>query len=221
MIYNSNGYVWNNYLPQQYLWDGTCGYHAITNVLNILHLLNDNNNNEFNELIKKYKCSNSYYTSNQIRNYFIYLNGGKKDTKLLDLKNVNIFYDKDNKIYYWDNYNDKIKIKSLINNKINGTFGIIIYHQQWWIKHWYSLVINIYGDNIDIHLLDSFSNIWSDKYELNNILKEIKLNVKWNNKCDKLVIYGYKLYQAIIFFVVFFVFFYGLIQIIHNKKIFE
>jgi hypothetical protein len=220
MAYKSNGYIWNNYLPQQYLWDGTCGYHAITNTLNILHLLNDNKANEFNELIKKYKCQNDNDLGNQIRNLFIGLNDGKKDTKLIDLKNINNFYDSDNKIYYWDNYQDKIKIKSLIDNKINGTFGIIIYHQQWWIKHWYGLVINIYSDNIDVHLLDSFSNIWADKYELNNILEEMKLNVNWYNKYDVVLIYGYKLYQVIMFFVVFFVFFYGLIQMIDNNKMF-
>jgi hypothetical protein len=114
-------------------------------------------------------------------------------------------------------YEDKIKIKSLINNKINGTFGIIIYHKEWWVKHWYGLIVDIFNNNIYIHLLDSFNIIFPYKNELNIVLKEINLSVNWYNNYNRLMIYGHKTYQSCLFIIVYFVIIYGLLYILVDK----
>lgn len=221
----SIGYIWNNYLPAQYLWDGTCGYHAINNTLNMIHLLNKyhltetkiKTNYNFDKLLsyrQQNTNNNNCHITHQLRNYFIHLNSGKKSTNINDLKNINKLFDNQNKLYFWNDYNDKIKIKLLIDNKINSTFGIIIYHSEWWVKHWYGLVIDIVDNNINVHLLDSFNIMFPYKLELNNILKEINLSVQWTNKYERLMIYGHKTYQSILFIVVYFVIIYGLLSLL-------
>jgi hypothetical protein len=218
----SEGYIWNNYLPSQYLWDGTCGYHAINNTMNILHIINKHHllsktNNNFNQLLTEYKQNNINFITHHLRNYFIYLNSGKKSTTIRDLKNINHIFNGYNKLYFWNLYEDKIKIKSLIDNKINGTFGIIIYHKEWWVKHWYGLIVDIVNQNIYIHLLDSFNIIFPYKNELNNILKEINLSVNWHNNYNRLMIYGYKTYQSCLFIIVYFIIIYGLLYVLIDK----
>ena len=214
----SNGYIWNNYLSSQYLWDGTCGYHAINNTLNMIHLLNKyhlyNEDYNFDTLLEYYHQNNGCHITHQLRNYFINLNGGKKSTNINDLKNINKLFDNHNKLYFWNDYHDKIKIKLLIDNKINGIFGIIIYHREWWVKHWYGLVIDIINNETNVHLLDSFNIIFPWKYQLNDILNEINLSVNWYNKYDRLMIYGYKSYQSILFVIVYFVIIYGLLLVL-------
>jgi len=214
----SYGYIWNNYLPSQYLWDGTCGYHAINNTLNILYLLNkyhlSSSDYDMNILLLEYNQYNYCYNNHHLRNYFIHINSGKKSTNVSDLKKINKTFDNNNKLYFWNDYDDKIKIKSLINYKINGTFGIIIYHQEWWVKHWYGLVIDIVNNNINVHLLDSFNIIFPWKKQLNDILKEINLSIQWTNKYERSMVYCYKIYQSILFIVVYFIIIYGLFSVL-------
>lgn len=224
---STTGYILNNFLPQQYLWDGTCGYHAINNTLNIIyslnkyHIINYNEPYTFNSFIN----SNEFYNKHnpQItelsRNYYIYLNKGLKSTYNYDLININNLVNKNNKLYFWDLYSDKVKIKSLINNNIPGIFGIIIFHNEWWVKHWYGIVIDINYGTKKIYIIDNFSIIWSDKIELINIFKELNLNVEWYHSYNKPMIYLYKIYQALLFIFVYFIIIYGIILLLvkYNK----
>lgn len=223
----ANGYILNNYLPQQYLWDGTCGYHAINNTLNVINSLNkyyiilQNQQINFNSFINSNIFSEIDDTevNESIRNYYIYLNDGLKRTHLNDLYNLNEKIDKGNKLYFWNLYNDKVKIKSLINNNIPGIFGIIIFHKEWWVKHWYGIVIDINNGQKNIYIVDNFSIIWTDTLFLKQILNELDLDVKWNGKFNKIMIYSYKLYQVILFVFIYFVFIYGILLCIQKYKI--
>lgn len=217
-----NGFIWNNYLQSQYLWDGTCGYHAINNTLNLMHLINNfkmlNLPYDFITLLKQYNTAN-YHNAKYMKNYFIYLNNGKKRTTLNDLQNIKKIMYSDDKLYFWNSYDDKIKIKYLINNKINGTFGIVIYHNEWWVKHWYGLVIDIDKTTINVNVVDSFNLIFPYKNELKNILNEMNIsNVKWHNKYSQFIIYSYKIYQCIIFITVYFMIIYALLYLLNGKN---
>lgn len=222
----TNGYLWNKYLPPQYLWDGTCGYHAIKNTLNMMYLLNEYrlNNNKmkytFNDLLNnklfyKLNDTNTLYLS---RNSYIKLNNGIKTTKLLDLKHINEHVDKYNNLYFWDHYLDRQKINSLIKNKINGVYGIIIYHSEWWIKHWYGLVIDINNENINIHVLDSFKAIWPYKDELKYIFKTLELDeIIWKNNYSRLETYIYRLCEFMILLIICFIIIYILAKSLRKK----
>jgi hypothetical protein len=218
------GHIWNNYLTQQYLWDGTCGYHAVNNTLNIMHFLNKyhliyKNLYTFDTLLEY--ASNDITTikmTDSIRNYYLYLNNGNKRTTVFDLIKLNNKVDNNNLLFFWDDYQDRNKIVSLIQNKIDGVYGIIIYYGKWWVKHWFGIVIDIKHNTINVHLVDSFSLIWPHTTELKEILDDLNLPVEWPNNYYRLMIYSYKIYQCVLFIFVYFVIIYAILLLLHEKN---
>ena len=231
---NYNGYVvrpkiepthtifyWNNYLETQYIWDGTCGYHAIKNTLNLMYLLNEYhitssvNNYSFNDLLVNshfiHKLKN-YDLSGQARNYYIKLNNGYKSTNVGQLKYVNENVDKNNNLYFWDIYEEKSELVRLITNRIKGTYGCIVYYEDILCKHWYGILFDVLDNSeVNIHLLDSFGMIWPDSEHLNQIIRAFNLkNVIYDVNYSKLLTHSYKAYQLIVFIVVYFILLYGI-----------
>lgn len=223
-----NGYIWNQYLPHQYIWDRTCGYHAVKNTINIINMINDfyiknktnNDNNYFNQLLCHYNKSdfNNKQQLELARNYYVYLNNGAIATNVNNLLNIKNNILTDNKIYFWNFYEDRVRIKSLINNKVNGVFGFIVPFIDSIFKHWYGVVIDIKNNIINLHLLDSFGIINKNTSELNEILQELNIDIKWNNYYNQYMSYLYKVYQVILFVVVYFVIIYGVLFLYDNLR---
>ena len=221
-----NGYIWNAYLPQQYLWDGTCGYHAIKNTINLTYVLNKyhidypNNNYQFNDLLL-YNNTNHLTNINineLSRNYYIYLNNGIKYASEDDLINIKNKINKNNKIYFWNKYEDKMKIKSLIENNIDGIFGIIIHHNDILFKHWYGIVIDINNNNKKLHLLDSYGVIHQTKKQFIDVLTDLNITIQWKNYYNQNISYIYKIYQSLLFIIVYFIIIYGIIYYFDKCK---
>ena len=224
-----NGYIWNKYLPQQYIWDSTCGYHAIKNTINFTSMLNDfytknrSNYHSFNDLLSYYN-SNDNNNENVLalaRDYYLSLNNGIKYASLDNLINVKNNVNKDNKLYFWDVYDDKVKIKSLINNNVNGVFGFIIYHSELLVNHWYGVVIDINNDKKNIHLLDSYGIIYPKKTQFDEILNDLNINVNWLNKYSQTMSYVYKFEQAVYFILYYFIVIYAVLYIINKCNLFK
>jgi len=221
-----NGYIWNSYLPQQYLWDSTCGYHAIKNTINLTSILNKlyidkpNYDYSFNDLLFFYN-SNSNNDKKLLelsRNYYIYLNNGVKYASIDNLSLVKDTVNKDNKLYFWDKYEDKQKIKLLINNNVEGIFGFIVYHNDLLVNHWYGIIVDINNNNKNIHLLDSYGIIHQQKKQFNEIMNELNIVIIWKNKYSQSMSYLYKLYQACLFVFVYFIIIYAIIYLIDSYR---
>lgn len=225
-------YTWNNYLETQYIWDGTCGYHALKNTLNMMYILNDyhltNDNYIIDDLLNnKNICNklNNYKSSNISRNYYIMLSDGLKSTNVYDLKNISDHIDKNNNLYFWDIYEDRSNLIKIIKNNIIGVYGVIIYYEDLLCKHWYGCVIDIMKNKIVIHLLDSYSLIWPHTNKLYiDFLDHFNFqnNIIIEKSYSKLLIYSYKIYQLSIFIFVYFIIFYAIILlVIKFKKLFS
>jgi hypothetical protein len=212
-------FCWNKYLETQYIWDGTCGYHAIKNTLNLIYLLNTYHqtssiiNYNINDLLVDCqfidKLNNR--TSVEARNYYIKLNDGKKSTNVNQLKHVINHVDKNNNMYFWDIYDERSELIRLVANKNVGIYGCIIYYEDFLCRHWYGLVIDIISNKtINVHLLDSFGVIFPHSHHLHQILWALNLkNIKYDTNYSKLMTYSYKAYQLMIFIIVYFVIIYG------------
>lgn len=214
-------FTWNIYLEIQYIWDGTCGYHAIKNTLNLMYLLNEYNNTfthnyTFKKLLHEDQFINKLNNrdlSGQARNYYIKLNDGHKSTNVNQLKNIINNIDKNNNFYFWDIYEERSELIRLISNNIKGIYGCVIYYEDFFCKHWYGLVIDIQED-VNIHILDSYGIIWPHTKHLHQVLKDLNIKeFEYDNNYSKLLTYSYKVYQLMIFVIVYFIIIYAIIML--------
>jgi hypothetical protein len=215
-------YTFNAYLEQQSIWDGTCGYHAIKNTLNLMYLLNEYHithpTYQFSDILEdgQFICRlNNTDLSNRARSYYMKLTNGATSTTLNNLKDIIKTVDNNNNLYFWDIYEERATLIKLVNEKVVGVYGTIVYYEDSFCKHWYGCVFDIMPDKIYIYLLDSFSLIWPHSKALyDKVLTSFNFKeINYEHNYSKLLIYAYKIYQLMLFVIVYFIIIYALLSI--------
>ena len=180
-MYNLNCYNWNDIVPKQYIWESTCGYHAIRNAIIFYRILIQ---------IKESNGKNDYLKSIYNNQNFTIL---KSEKSMLDLikKYQNITKIKGNtdsktllilKNRLYQNYPIQI-IYDL--NSIDLNFNdteikiLILYRKRFEVsKHWIPIVIHKINNQFNLHILDSFESTWYGDLLINNLIDKIKNKYK-------------------------------------------
>lgn len=180
---NVNCFNWNYIVPKQYIWESTCGYHAIRNSIimyTILISINKYNNRKeyINQISKNVNFNNllsEQELNYEIKKYKKILNK-KADINSDDIKTIfNIIQPSFpiNIIYDFKNHNLK-----LLNNDIKV---LIVYRQKMhFSRHWIPVIIQKMNNNINIHIIDSFESTWYGEEVINNIINSIKKDNDYN-----------------------------------------
>mgnify|MGYP007047360410 CR=1 FL=1 len=173
-MYNLNCYNWNNVVPKQYIWEITCGYHALRNAVNFYRILV-----QINNFIDKNNYLNSVY---QNQNFMILksestmLNSIKEYQKITK-KRGNVTFKDLNKIKNKLYSNYPIQILYNLNNvdlqlKENDIKILIMHREKYEIsKHWIPIVIHKINNQINLHIIDSFDSTWYGTDLINDIIK--------------------------------------------------
>ena len=186
-------YTWNSYLPKQELFDSTCGYHAIRNGLCMLKLLDENkimNNNYVNDIkrTKNYKLLVSESElKKDLKNYMEIHKSNKLCKKDL-LRIANNFY---NLNYFFISYLDDkilsneelIRLGDIKKKKSYKICFIFYVNDINLIKHWVPIVLDKRGNDVKLHILDSYNYVWFGDKKLNYLLDKLyeKRVVKCSN----------------------------------------
>ena len=173
-MYSLNCYNWNNVVPKQYIWEITCGYHALRNAVNFYRILV-----QINNFIDKNNYLNSVY---QNQNFMILksestmLNSIKEYQKITK-KRGNVTFKDLNKIKNKLYSNYPIQILYNLNNvdlqlKENDIKILIMHREKYEIsKHWIPIVIHKINNQINLHIIDSFDSTWYGTDLINDIIK--------------------------------------------------
>ena len=187
-MYNLNCYNWNNVVPKQYIWEITCGYHALRNGIifyRILVQINKfSNKNDYLKLI--YQNQNFKILKSELdmldllKDYqkITKKRGNVSSKELINIKNelystypIQILYNLD---------------KANLNLQENEIKILIMYRKTYEIsKHWVPIVIHRLNNQINLHIIDSFESTWYGTELVNDIL--IKLKSQFKNikvKCN-------------------------------------
>ena len=186
-------YTWNSYLPKQELFDSTCGYHAIRNGIYMLKLLDENkikNNNYVNDIkkTKNYKLLVSESElKNDLRNYMqIYKSNKLCKQDLLKIATnfhkLNYFFVSylDNKILSKD---ELIRLEGIKKKKSYKICFIFYVNDINLVKHWVPIVLDKRGNDVKLHILDSYNYVWFGNKKLSYLLDKLyeKRIVKCSN----------------------------------------
>jgi len=222
-------HTWNSYLPKQGLFDSTCGYHAIRNGVNMLKILNESKIDQNNYIssikkTKKYKKLISESELNKdINNYKnIYKNNQLSKQDLLKI--AGSFYDLNNFfITYLDDKflsdEELIRLNYLKKKEIYKICFIIYINDVNLVKHWVPIVLDKNGNDIKLHILDSYNYVWFGDKKLNFLLDKLykRRIVKCSNDNLKgTIIFSIKNITLIIIYVFFI---YLFILGFQNKKL--
>ena len=186
-------YTWNSYLPKQGLFDSTCGYHALRNGICMLKLLNENkirSKNYINDIksTKNYKLLISESElEKDLKNYM----GIYKSNKLCkqDLLKIATNFHKLN--YFFVSYLDEkilskeelIRLEDIKRKKSYKICFIFYVNDINLVKHWVPVVLDKTGNDVRLHILDSYSYVWFGDKKLNYLLDKLYKNriVKCSN----------------------------------------
>lgn len=222
-------HTWNSYLPKQGLFDSTCGYHAIRNGVNMLKILNESKIDQNNYIssikkTKKYKKLISESELNKdINNYKnIYKNNQLSKQDLLKI--AGSFYDLNNFfITYLDDKflsdEELIRLNYFKKKEIYKICFIIYINDVNLVKHWVPIVLDKNGNDIKLHILDSYNYVWFGDKKLNFLLDKLykRRIVKCSNDNLKgTIIFNIKNITLIIIYVFFI---YLFILGFQNKKL--
>ena len=178
-MYNLNCYNWNNILPEQYIWESTCGYHALRNSICFYRILIQIS--EYSDYLKQIKNNQNYFSliseSDMLEKIKEYqkITDKKGDVSYLHLKKI---IDKKYKNY-------PIQILYNLNNcdlnfKNNDIKIFILYRKKLkFSKHWLPIVIQKINNQFNLHILDSFQSTWFGDQIISNIIN--KLDNKYEN----------------------------------------
>lgn len=185
-MYNLNCYNWNNVVPKQYIWEITCGYHAIRNAIifyrTLIQISNFTNKNNYLKSIYK----NQNFTilksesdmTNLIKQYQdITKKRGNVTSNELKQIQSKLYSSYPIQILYNLNEID-------LNFKNNDIKILILYRKKFEIsKHWIPVIIHKLDNQLNLHILDSFETTWYGTDLINEIVNLIKLkhkNIKIN-----------------------------------------
>ena len=178
-MYNLNCYNWNNILPEQYIWESTCGYHALRNSICFYRILIQIS--KYSDYLKQIKNNQNYLTLisetdmlDKIKKYqkITYKKG---DVNYLHLKKI---IDKKYKNY-------PIQILYNLNNcdlnfENNDIKIFILYRKKLkFSKHWLPIIIQRINNQFNLHILDSFQSTWFGDQIINDFTN--KLQKKYEN----------------------------------------
>jgi hypothetical protein len=186
-------HTWNSYLPKQELFDSTCGYHAIRNGINMLKLLNDNNIKSKNYVYnikrtKNYKLLISKKELNKELNNYMTIYKSNKLCKDDLIKIANNFYNLNNVfITYLDDKilskEELIRLEDIKRKKSYKVCFIFYINDINLVKHWVPIVFDKRGNDVKLHILDSYNYVWFGDKKLNYLLDRLYKNriVKCSN----------------------------------------
>lgn len=186
-------HTWNSFLPKQGLFDSTCGYHALRNGISMLKLLNENKikPNNYVSSIKKtrnYKLLISEHELNKDLHNYMEIYKSNKLCKQDLLKIAGSFYNLNNFFitYLDDKFLSDEELIRLDNFKRKRSYKIcfIIYINDInLVKHWVPIVLDKNGDDVRLHILDSYNYVWFGDKKLNFLLDKLykKRLVKCSN----------------------------------------
>jgi len=213
---NLNCFNWNNILPKQYLWESTCGFHAIRNAIHMYNILISINNYSNRENYQKNIYQNINFNNlvsenelnNEIKKYqrLISTKGDINSEQILRI--LNKFYNKYpiKVIYSLNDNNFKLRNFEL---KV-----MIVYRERYNVsKHWIPIIIHKLNNDINLHIIDSFGSTWYGEDLINQIVEKIKIdnnfdfkiNCKNQNYSNLFVMTFSKFFDIIL--LVFFIFF--------------
>lgn len=180
--------TWNNYLPQQSIIESTCGYYAYSNIVEFSKIIENCDNDNIIDIIKN-KLKQSGYKKSIKDNIISYRKLiGKDMITREDASKIHIYeYNKtgkstiDYEFEIYDGYGklsppysvstfkpDKIK-KALMTEE-DCIYKIMIESIHYnVINHMVPTIIQKIGNNVYIHILDSFRLLWNG----DNILREL------------------------------------------------
>lgn len=173
-MYNLNCYNWNNVVPKQYIWEITCGYHALRNAVNFYRILI-----QINNFIDKNNYLKSIYQNQNfkiLKSESTMLNSIKEYQRITKKRgNVTIEELSNIKSKLYSSY--PIQILYNLNNvdlqlKENDIKVLIMHREQYEIsKHWIPIVIHKINNQINLHIIDSFESTWYGTDLINDIVK--------------------------------------------------
>lgn len=186
-------HTWNSYLPKQGLFDSTCGYHAIRNGISMLKLLNENKIEYKNYVssikeTKNYKLLISERELNKDLHNYVQIYKSNKLCKQDLLKIAGNFYNLNNVfITYLDNEflskEELIRLNDIKRKRMYKICFIFYVNDINLVKHWVPIVLDKNGNNIKLHILDSYNYVWFGDKKLNFLLDKLykRRIVKCNN----------------------------------------
>ena len=176
-------YTWNSYLPKQELFDSTCGYHALRNGICMLKLLNENRirNKNYVYDIKKTKNYKLLVSESELekdlRNYMkIY-----KSNKLCKQDLLKIATNFHNLNYFFISYlggkflsnEELIRLEEIKMKKSYKICFIFYVNDINLVKHWVPVVLDKVGNDVRLHILDSYNYVWFGDKNLNYLLDKL------------------------------------------------
>jgi hypothetical protein len=191
-MYNLNCYNWNNVVPKQYIWEITCGYHALRNGIIFYRILiqinNFSNKNNYLKLIYQNQNFNILKSEsdmmNQLKDYqkITKKRGNVSSDELINIKNklyssypIQILYNLDNADLNLQNNDIKI---------------LIMYRKTFELsKHWIPIVIHRLNNQINLHIIDSFESTWYGTQLIHDITSNLRKqfkNIKVNCNDDSI-----------------------------------
>jgi hypothetical protein len=190
-----NCITWNKYLPEQYLWETNCGYHAFRNgyiMYNIINKINYKNYHDYvNNIIKNKNFKNLLNKKNLRKDLLKYMNEYNNQSRINSNQlnrlvnkyqnNKNIFAVYPLEDIYTPNLSKKF------NNdmkKKNMTYCFLTYRSlPPLFTHWVPIIIDKKGKNIFIHIIDSFNLVFSGDKCINKLIDKLLCNYNIINKC--------------------------------------
>jgi hypothetical protein len=222
-------HTWNSYLPKQGLFDSTCGYHAIRNGISMLKLLNENKIQYKNYVssikeTKNYKLLISERDLNKDLHNYVQIYKSNKLCKQDLLKIAGNFYNLNNVfITYLDNEflskEELIRLNDIKRKRMYKICFIFYVNDINLVKHWVPIVLDKNGNDIKLHILDSYNYVWFGDKKLNFLLDKLykRMIVKCNNDNLKgTIIFSIKNITIVIIYVFFI---YLFILGFQNKKL--
>ena len=181
-MYNINCFNWNKKLPIQYIWENTCGLHALRNSVDFFNILIQvNNYNNRKKYLSKIESNINFLKlisdnemNTKIKKYQKFLKK-KGDINKFDFVNLINNYYKLYPIQIIYNINETDLI--LKNKKI---VILIIYREELkFSKHWIPIIIHKIENEINFHILDSFNSTWYGDKLITDLINKIKNDNKY------------------------------------------
>ena len=222
-------HTWNSFLPKQDLFDSTCGYHAIRNGISMLKLLNENKI-QYKNYVSSIKKTKNYkmllseqHLNKDINNYKnIYKNNQLSKQDLLKIAgsfyNLNNFF-----ITYLDDKflsdEELIRLNDFKRKRSYKICFIIYINDINLVKHWVPIVLDKNGNDVKLHILDSYNYIWFGDRKLTFLLD--KLYKKRIIKCSNDNLKGTIIFTVknIMIMIIYIFFIYLFILGFQNKKL--
>jgi hypothetical protein len=203
-----NCITWNKYLPEQYLWETNCGYHAFRNGSIMYNIINNINKKGYNKYIsdivnnKKFKrLLNKKTLRKDLLKYMKEFNGSSRINSLQlhnlidkyeNNKNIYAIYPLKDDIYMALNFKKFLKkFNTDFKSKKKVTYCFLVYRAvPPLFTHWVPIIFDKRDNNVYIHIIDSFNLVFSGDKSINKLINILFNKFNISNKCKNFRIPG-------------------------------